>query len=79
MSYKPPMDDKELHKLLSKQIKINKELRSGFEDDPIILNACQSFQHRPPSHIHIPLGRRYRHVCPDCGYITYIYPNDITC
>ena len=58
---------------------LSHENESGIEDDPQFLTRCESVFHSPPSHIVIPHGKRYRHVCPDCGYTTFIYPNDITC
>lgn len=40
---------------------------SGFEDDPVPFLVCQDRSHQPPSHLVIPPGKIYRHVCPSCG------------
>jgi hypothetical protein len=53
--------------------------KSGFEDDPRVQDFCTSVSHTPPTHMVIPNGKRYRHVCPDCGHTQYIYSNNITC
>lgn len=41
------------------------EQRGGFEDIPQV-ERCNSPEHNPPSHICIPYGKQYRHICPDC-------------
>jgi hypothetical protein len=51
---------------------------SGFEDDPRINQNCTSNFHEAPNMIVIPQGKRFKHVCPDCGHIQYVYPNNIT-
>ena len=38
---------------------------SGFEDAPTI-NLCRHPEHLPPTHLYIPHGKIYRHVCPGC-------------
>ena len=52
---------------------------SGLEDIPAISawfpDVCQDAEHQPPSMIHVPEGKRYRHNCPKCGTTQYIYPN----
>jgi hypothetical protein len=42
---------------------------SGFEDDDdgAQLPFCVSPEHNPPTHLYVPAGKRYRHVCPVCG------------
>lgn len=39
--------------------------KGGFEDIPI-QERCLNPQHNPPSHLCIPAGKQYRHVCPGC-------------
>ena len=41
--------------------------KSGFFDleNPKII--CNDKNHNPPSNLHIPEGKGYRHVCPSCG------------
>lgn len=29
--------------------------------------ACTSAYHNPPTHLYIPPGQTYTHVCPGCG------------
>lgn len=44
--------------------------KSGFEPigNPLnIPKSCNNIEHNPPSHIAIPQGQQYRHVCPGCG------------
>lgn len=50
--------------------------KSGFFDLPIS-KICRHPQHYPPMHLHIPLGKGYRHKCPACGHITTIVPPQI--
>lgn len=44
---------------------------SGFEDDFDHIYSgsplCKHPNHQPPSHLVIPAGKKYRHVCPGCG------------
>ena len=40
--------------------------------------VCNSREHNPPSHLHIPQGQGYQHVCPQCGKVTIIYPQQIS-
>lgn len=53
----------------------NKE--SGFYDLPQVKN-CKNPSHQPPTHIHIPQGKGYRHVCPSCGKVTNLNPPQIS-
>jgi hypothetical protein len=48
--------------------------QSGFFDLPPEA-ICTNPHHNPPSYIHIPYGKGYRHVCPGCGKVTEIYGN----
>ena len=41
-------------------------LKSGFFDLPK-QESCNHPEHNPPTHLHIPEGKGYRHVCPGCG------------
>lgn len=43
--------------------------QSGFEDEPkdVWTKPCLDPAHKPPSHMVIPAGKIYRHVCPSCG------------
>ena len=52
--------------------------QSGFEDIPI-QEVCRNPSHNPPSHLYIPPGKQYRHVCPGCGHVTVIRPPQIMC
>lgn len=47
--------------------------KSGFEDIPI-QERCLNAEHNPPSHMVIPSGKQYRHVCPGCGYEIVLRP-----
>lgn len=41
--------------------------RGGFEDDePNVI--CRHPEHNPPMGLYIPEGKRYRHICPGCGF-----------
>ena len=50
---------------------------SGFFDLPNI-EKCKDPSHKPPTHIHIPRGKGYRHVCPSCGKVIDLIPPQIT-
>lgn len=39
---------------------------------------CINFEHNPPTHLYIPPGQTYRHVCPGCGQETVIRAPFIT-
>lgn len=53
---------------MRKQLNPQYKKRSGLEDDPFYINQkCNSPSHNPPTHISIPQGKIYRHVCPKCG------------
>jgi len=41
--------------------------RGGFEDEEPI-DICNHPGHNPPTMLWIPPGKRYRHVCPGCGF-----------
>ncbi len=50
---------------------------SGFFDLPQAVK-CKHPEHNPPSHIHIPQGKGYRHVCPACGDVAILTPSQIS-
>ena len=61
--------------------------KSGFEDDPNYTRQryigsngiCNHPEHNMGDMlIHIPKGKRYRHVCPACGESSYMESNDKT-
>lgn len=54
----------------------NKKKRGGFEDIPK-QEQCLHPGHRPPSHMVIPQGKQYRHICPGCGRETLMRPPQI--
>lgn len=59
------------------EMKVFKEKGGGFFDLPQ-KKTCRHPEHRPPSHIHIPQGKGYRHVCPGCGNVVDIIPQQVT-
>jgi hypothetical protein len=50
---------------------------SGFEPDTMPAD-CRSSAHAPPSHIDVPPGQRYRHVCATCGTVTLVRCSGVT-
>ena len=52
--------------------------KSEFYDLPINEKKCNNPEHDPPSHLHIPQGKGYKHVCPGCGKITNLVPPQIS-
>lgn len=54
-----------------------KDEKSHFEDDPLN-QFCMDKSHNPPSHLYIPQGKRYVHVCPACGTRMVIRPINIS-
>ena len=53
------------------------EKQGGFFDLPQD-TRCKDKSHEPPTHIHIPQGKGYRHVCPSCGKVTELIPPQIS-
>lgn len=53
------------------------EKKGGFFDLPKS-DVCKDPEHEPPSHICIPQGKGYRHVCPSCGKVAVLIPPQIT-
>lgn len=68
----PPIFSTLLGNLFGKK----KKKKSGFEDDPTPF-PCLDPEHEPPSHMVIPQGKVYRHVCPSCGRELIIRPTQV--
>jgi hypothetical protein len=49
----------------------------GFFDLPK-QQVCRDQSHNPPTHLYIPQGQGYTHVCPSCGRRTTIIPTQVT-
>jgi hypothetical protein len=59
--------------------KIMGDKKSGFFDLEIEkTNQCKHPEHFPPTMIHIPQGKGFRHICPKCGHETVIIPQQIS-
>ncbi len=56
----------------------DKRKRGGFEPVERI-RGCRSMDHNPPSHLYIPAGQQYRHICSGCGRETVLQSPDVTC
>lgn len=56
---------------------LNEKERSHFEDIEKI-ETCKHPEHNPPSHLYIPQGKRYVHICPSCGNREVIAPPQIS-
>lgn len=55
--------------------------QGGFFDLPKTdsnIGNCKSNEHNPPSHLHIPQGKGFKHICPACGKQTVIIPPQIS-
>lgn len=57
--------------------KTNSRPHSGFEDIPI-REICRDRGHAAPNMLVVPNGKRYRHVCPACGAVQYLYQRGVT-
>lgn len=69
---------KKMEDLFKKLGEITKpEKQGGFFDLPKD-TRCKDKSHEPPTHIHIPQGKGYRHVCPSCGKVTDLIPPQIS-
>lgn len=55
----------------------SKKPKSGFFDIPKN-ETCKDREHNPPSHIVIPHGQGYNHVCPSCGLEIKIIPQQVS-
>lgn len=49
----------------------SQDIKGGFFNLPKRY-ACRDPEHHAPTHIHIPAGKGYRHVCPTCGAVQTI-------
>ena len=58
-------------------MKILNNKESGFFDLPV-KEKCTHPGHNPPSHLYIPPGKGYRHVCPGCKKETILIPPQIS-
>ena len=59
----------------------SKDNESGFEDYPAFpwqesRTQCPDSRHDPPGMMVVPDGKRYKHTCPTCGKVSYIYPSE---
>lgn len=57
--------------------KTEKDEKGNFFDLPKAIK-CNHPEHNPPSHIYIPQGKGYRHVCPGCKKAVDLIPPQIT-
>jgi hypothetical protein len=53
------------------------ERKGGLEPIPNFKQPCRDPSHNPPTHMHIPQGMQYRHICPGCGAETVIQPTQV--
>lgn len=51
--------------------------RGGFEPIPEHARPCLSPGHNPPTHLCIPYGMQYRHICPACGNETVMQSSEV--
>lgn len=56
---------------------LNSRNKGGFFD---LVNEkkCNNPSHNPPTHLHIPQGKGYRHICPSCGKETILIPPQVS-
>lgn len=59
---------------LSRDI-VNHNLNKRSLEDDVKPEPCQHPEHNPPTHLYIPAGKRYRHICPGCGQEAIINPS----
>ncbi len=55
----------------------NQEKPGGFFDLPKI-QICNHKSHNPPSHLYIPPGKGYTHICPGCGKRSILIPPQVS-
>jgi len=55
---------------------MTKDKDGGFFDLPKH-NICNHPEHKPPSHLYIPPGKGYRHICPKCGKVSHLIPPQV--
>ncbi len=53
--------------------------QGGFEPIPGFVEPCLDPSHKPPTHLVIPRGQQYRHVCPTCGAEVVMRGSTVTC
>ena len=52
--------------------------KGEFFDLPKQEKLCQHPSHNPPTHLHIPEGKGYKHVCPSCKNVQIVIPKQTT-
>lgn len=55
----------------------NEEERSHFEDLETA-PKCNHPEHEPPTHLYIPRGKKYIHICPGCRRRIELIPPQIS-
>ncbi len=58
-------------------MKLHEPTKSGFFDLNRI-QMCRHPEHNAPTHINIPAGKGYVHVCPACKASQTIVPQEFT-
>lgn len=53
------------------------ESKPGFFPLPID-SYCSHPEHNVPSHLYVPAGQGYRHICPQCGYQQTVVNTPVT-
>ncbi len=43
-----------------------------------LIERCLGRSHQPPTHLYIPNGKTFTHVCPDCGQQTVLMGSNIS-
>lgn len=56
-----------------------KEQKSGFFRVKGWVGICTHPDHNFPTHLYIPPGMGYRHICPGCGKIQTVIVNGPVC
>ena len=67
-----------MENLFKKLGEITKPEKQGGLFDLNLPKKCNNPSHEPPTHIYIPQGKGYRHVCPSCGKVTDLIPPQIS-
>jgi hypothetical protein len=57
---------------------LEKPDKSGMEPIPDYQPPCCNPGHQPPTHLYIPPGQQYRHICPSCGFTVVIRGNNVS-
>lgn len=52
---------------------MSEKQESGFEPIPRAPGYCVAAGHNAPAYLCVPKDQRYRHVCPACGKVQYVY------